>query len=51
MGDTEAFFDTRPAFMKYLRQQGVPKACREAKIRQRKVPRILPAVSKLFVFS
>ncbi|KAG8905178.1 hypothetical protein FRC01_008440, partial [Tulasnella sp. 417] len=43
MQDTEAFFDTRPAFMEYLRQQGVPYACKEAKVRQRKIPRILPA--------
>lgn len=47
MRDTEAFFDTRPAFSKYLREQGVPEACRMTKVRQRKVPRILPAVSEL----
>ncbi|KIO33875.1 hypothetical protein M407DRAFT_17476 [Tulasnella calospora MUT 4182] len=38
----EAFFDTRPAFMEYLRQESVPKACGEAKVRQREIPRILP---------
>ncbi|KAG9026914.1 hypothetical protein FS837_004468 [Tulasnella sp. UAMH 9824] len=43
MRDTEAFFDTRPAFFKYLREQGVPEACRMTKVRQRKAPRIIPA--------
>ncbi|KIO27775.1 hypothetical protein M407DRAFT_72707, partial [Tulasnella calospora MUT 4182] len=47
MRDTEAFFDTRPAFMKYLREQGVPEACRMTNVRQREAPRILPAVSDL----
>ncbi|KAG8917365.1 hypothetical protein FRC00_013704, partial [Tulasnella sp. 408] len=38
-----AFFDTRRPFVEYLRQEGVPEACRKANIRQRKVPRVLPA--------
>ncbi|KAG8986466.1 hypothetical protein FRB90_003990, partial [Tulasnella sp. 427] len=37
-----AFFDTRAPFAEYLRQEGVSEACRTAKVRQRKVPRILP---------
>ncbi|KAG8952335.1 hypothetical protein FRC04_004763 [Tulasnella sp. 424] len=35
-----AFFDTRPPFKEYLRQQGVTEACKTAKIRQRSAPRI-----------
>lgn len=42
-----AFFDTRRPFVEYLRQEGVPEACRKANIRQRNVPRVLPAVSEL----
>ncbi|KAG8986472.1 hypothetical protein FRB90_003979 [Tulasnella sp. 427] len=37
-----AFFDTRAPFAEYLRQEGVSEACRTTKVRQRKVPRILP---------
>ncbi|KIO27792.1 hypothetical protein M407DRAFT_22966 [Tulasnella calospora MUT 4182] len=37
-----AFFDTRPGFSRYLRENGVQEACQAFGVRERKVPRILP---------
>ncbi|KAG9050337.1 hypothetical protein FS837_006209 [Tulasnella sp. UAMH 9824] len=38
-----AFFDTRPGFSRYLQENGVQEACRAFRVRERKVPRILPS--------